>query len=468
MSDTGQVTNGASSLAAARAELAGCDARRVMIAAWDIGKDVHMLYVRTLAGEVLLAPTKVASLATGYAWARQQLDEGLHSGRYDLVLLGHEPTGVYHESLSQNLALDYASHCTGEAKPLVRHRWLNPALVKQERQRASQRYRKSDTIDVVAISNLLADGQGYPAPILTTAESELRLTLRYMQHLMRRQRRLGIGLLRTLDRLWPGALGNSQAYQRSHPELPALLHLVDSKPLERQRLRVLLEQCIDPHRLCGLGAAGIRQLFEQQGRRCGQATAERIYAVAQQALLPPPPVCALLAEQVQADFAQYRLLEGQLAEGEARVAALLPATCGQVLTSLEGVSPALATRYLAGLGDPDRFQSARQVWAYAGYDPAQSDSGNRRRNGSISHRGSPYLRATLYQIGYLTALHCADCTRLYVQARQRGLSKTLAVIHVANKANRILFALLKSQEPYRSPVSAEEAEHWRQLLAKQR
>lgn len=468
MSREARLGNGSSGLAAARAELASHDPQRVLIAAWDIGKDVHMLYVRTLAGEVLLAPTKVASLATGYAWTRQQLDAYLHSGCYDLALMGHEPTGVYHESLSQHLAQDYRRHCCGEALPVVRYRWLNPALVKQERQRTTQRRRKTDQIDVAAISTLLADGQGYPAPALTTAESELRLTLRYVQHLVRRQRRLGIGLLRSLDRLWPGALGNAGAYQRTHPDLPALLHLVDSKPLERQRLRVLLEHCIDPQALRSLGAAGIRQLFTQRGQRCGQATAEHIYAVAQQSLLPLPPVCALLAEQVQADFAQYRLLEGQIAAGEAQAVALLPHTSGQVLTSLEGVSPALAARYLAGLGDPDRFQSARQVWAYAGYDPAQSDSGNRRRDGSISHRGSPYLRMTLYQIGYLTALHCADCTRLYVQARQRGLSKTLAIIHVANKANRILFALLKSQAPYRSPLSDDEAAHWRKLLASRR
>jgi hypothetical protein len=27
-------------------------------------------------------------------------------------------------------------------------------------------------------------------------------------------------ILRTLDQLWPGALGNARPYQRTHPELP--------------------------------------------------------------------------------------------------------------------------------------------------------------------------------------------------------------------------------------------------------
>ncbi len=460
--------NGWQGVAAAQAELRQADPERVLISAWDIGKDVHMWFVRTVAGEVLVAPTKVASLASGYQQMRQALDGLLASGRFDLAVFGHEPTGVYHEALSQNLLQDYGAHCGGEAQPVVRYRWLNPALVKQERQRSTQRQRKTDKIDVAAISQLLADGQGYPAPALTDAESALRLTLRHVQHLVKRQRRLAIGLLRTLDRLWPGALGNASAYQRTHPELPPLLHLVDTHPLQRQRVRVLLEHCADPYALRALGVEGIRSLFSAHDERCGLQTAQHIYAVAQQSLLPPPSLCAVLAAQVQADFGQFRQLEAQIAAGETQAQALLPDTCGQVLTTVPGVGPAQAMRYLSGLGDPDRFATARQVWAYAGFDPNQADSGNRRHDGTISHRGSPYLRSTLYQIGYLTALHCADCTRLYVQGRQRGLVKTLAIIHVANKANRILFALLKTQEPYRSPLSAAEADHWRSLLSQVR
>ena len=99
--------------------------------------------------------------------------------------------------------------------------------------------------------------------------------------------------------------------------------------------------------------------------------------------------------------------------------------------------------------------------------------GYREKGAEPWHRNSGTARlagaaATLYQIGYLTALHCPDCTRVYVQARQRGLATTLAIIHVANKANRILFALLTSQEPYRSPLSDEEAAYWRRQLTQLR
>lgn len=438
-----------SGIEAARSELRSFDPQRVFVSAWDIGKDVHMHYMRTLAGEVLVPPYKVLSLAEGYHITRAQIDVHAHSDRFDLGIFGHEPTGTYHQSLAHHLVTDYRAHLSGALTPLVRYRWLNPALVKEARQRTTQRHRKSDRIDVVAIAELLADGQGYPAPTLSEAETELRLTLRYVQNLLQRQRRLNMHILRTLDQLWPGALGNARPYQRTHPELPPLRHLVDSSPLERARVRLLLEHCPNPYHLRNLGPTGIRQLFSDHGQRCGPVIADHIYAIAQQSLLPSATVCDLLAAQVQADFLQYCWFQEQIASHEAQAAALLPATSGQVLTTLPGVSVRMAARYLAGIGDPDRFASARQVWAYAGFDPTQADSGNRRHTGGISHRGSPFLRATLFQIGHLTALHCPDCIRLYLQARQRGLNHTLATIHVANKANRILFALLTSQQPYR-------------------
>lgn len=47
---------------------------------------------------------------------------------------------------------------------------------------------------------------------------------------------------------------------------------------------------------------------------------------------------------------------------------------------------------------------------------------NRRFSGPLSLRRSSHLRSTLFQMGYLTALHCPDCTRTFCLARQRGMS----------------------------------------------
>ncbi|QLQ05163.1 MAG: hypothetical protein HZY76_02990 [Anaerolineae bacterium] len=99
------------------AELRRFDPQRVLIDAWDIGKDVHMHYMRTLAGEVLMPPHKVSSLAEGYRTTREQIRAHLLSGQYDLGIFGHEPTGIYHQSLSHHLATDFHAHLTGALAP---------------------------------------------------------------------------------------------------------------------------------------------------------------------------------------------------------------------------------------------------------------------------------------------------------------------------------------------------------------
>lgn len=432
----------------ALAEIRRYHPARILVVALDIGKDVHYLYLRTVAGVEVAAPRKISTLAAGYAQVIAQVDELLASGAYDLVLLGHEPTGVYHEAWSHALATHYHAHRTGQATPPLRYRQLNPVLVKQERQRKCHRRRKSDTIDVAAIAELLAAGVGNPVLHLNEQELRLRILLQQLRGLGRAQMRQGLLLRTTFDRLWPGALGDSQAYAKMHPTLPPLLHLVDSRPLERQTVRILLAHCPNPYDLRNLGVAGIRSLFHAHDATCGPKTAQRIEAVARQSLLPPPALADLLATQVQAEFALYTTTESQLAAVETQAAALLAASRGAVLLTFPGLGATLTTRYLAGLGDPARFAHASQIWSFAGFDPLLNESGNSRRQGNISYRGCPYLRATLFQIGYLAAQHCPVCQECYARFLRRNPSKTAAIIHVANKANRILFALWRDQQPY--------------------
>lgn len=433
---------------AAEQELRQSHPQRTLIVALDVGKDVHYVYMRTGAGEEVLAPTKIGSMAESYAWVVAQLDREMGSGRYDLVVVGHEPTGVYHEAWSHQLAERYHAHRTGAAQPALRYRQINPPLVKAERQRKSHRRRKTDVRDVSAMAELLSVGVGNPVLRLAEAEVRLRTHLQHLRRLGKRQMRQGIQIRTMLDRLWPGALGDTKAFRQAHPELPVPLRLVESKVLERQTVRVLLEHSPNPYRLRELGAAGIRQLFHAHGARCGPKTAQRIQAVAEQSLLPPPALADVLAGQIQAEFALYRAQEMQVEIGEAQAAALLGQTDAACLISFPGLSETMVARYLAGLVDPARFATARQIWSFAGFDPIQDESGNSRRNGPISYRGCPYLRDTLFQIGALAAKHCPPCQESYARARARHPSKIRATIHVANKANRILFALMRDGVPY--------------------
>jgi transposase len=55
--------------------------------------------------------------------------------------------------------------------------------------------------------------------------------------------------------------------------------------------------------------------------------------------------------------------------------------------------------YAAGVGEPDRWIGAAQLYRAAGLSPTQYESAGRRRDGSISREGSVWLRRALIDLG---------------------------------------------------------------------
>jgi transposase len=193
---------------------------------------------------------------------------------------------------------------------------------------------------------------------------------------------------------------------------------------------------------------GIQTFFRQHIGRCGSATAKLVYDLLQNTVLPPPEVADLLADYLQADSQRYLTLDQRLEALKQQAQTLVPDSPAAVLTSIPGLSPFLAARYLAYLGHPQRFLNPGQIWAFAGFDLITNESGDYRRLGHITKKGAPGLRDTLFLIGFHMANQIPAFSRLRNRAVQRGKGKIGATIHVAQKANRICHCLLFHQIPF--------------------
>ncbi|MCZ7543280.1 MAG: transposase [Anaerolineae bacterium] len=215
-------------------------------------------------------------------------------------------------------------------------------------------------------------------------------------------------------------------------------------------VQALLSHDPNPYAILALDEAALQTLLRQTVGRCGPVTARRVLDNARQALLPPPDVAAVYAEALQADWQRYQVLLTQLTSLETQAETLVPSSPAAVLTTVPGISAFHAARYLAAVQDVHRFPSADHIWAFAGFDPIRSQSGDTCRVGHISKRGDPAFRHTLYLIGKHTARHCPSIRRTFQQARQRFRDPTevRAVLHAARKANRLLYRLLIDQVPY--------------------
>jgi len=416
----------------------------------DIGKNVHWL--GAYAGfdlHPVIAPLEIRSDRPGFERVTTLIDGLLAGGAYSRVVLGHEPTGVYHEAWARALMERYAPHRQGSATPRLDYRFLNPLLTKRQREQlAKGRQRKTDASDLQAMAYCLRDDLGQPAFLATDQELRLQLWGNAYRQNQHERRRLILFILSQLDRLWPGMVVNVKRFRKMHPDLEVPVPLALSKPLERQRVRAILTHCPNPHDFLALGQTGIQAFYRAHIGRCGATTARLAYQLVRNALLPPPQVAALLADQLQADFTRYLALEADFLALTQQAEALVPDSPAAALTTMPGVSPLLAARYLAHLGHPRRFTQAAEVWSLAGFDTVTEESGDFRRVGHISRKGHPGLRDTLYLIGLHTAHHIPAITRAKQRALARGMGDVGATLHAAHKANRILHHLLYYQEPF--------------------
>jgi transposase len=170
------------------------------------------------------------------------------------------------------------------------------------------------------------------------------------------------------------------------------------------------------------------------------------------------PALPVLAREVFADLAdRLRALDERIITYDRRVAPVARQTePAQRLMQVPGVGPVTATALVATVGDACAFKNGRQFAAWLGLVPRQHSSGGTRRLGRITKRGDVYLRTLLIHgaravMRQLTRR--ADTTSRWVTAlkARRGFNK--AVVALAAKQARIVWALLATGRPYQSAVA---------------
>jgi len=167
----------------------------------------------------------------------------------------------------------------------------------------------------------------------------------------------------------------------------------------------------------------------------------------------PPGLRRLLAQL----WEEGRELDGRLARLEREIKQALAASqSAQRLVAVEGVGALTATATVAAVGDGRQFRSGRQFSAWLGVVPREHSSGERRRLGGITKRGDGYLRKLLIhgaRSAVLAARRKDDPRSRWIQALIARRGHNRAVVALANKNARILWALLSKGTEYRPAVA---------------
>jgi hypothetical protein len=149
---------------------------------------------------------------------------------------------------------------------------------------------------------------------------------------------------------------------------------------------------------------------------------------------------------------ELELLEKQLAEIEQAMGAALHKTgYAEQILGIKGVGIITAASFLGEVGDPLRFQNARQIARYAGYNLVEDSSGKCKSGRVISKRGRSQLRSILYQMAFTMVGSNAEMKSLYqhlITRKDNPLKKKQALVVVSKKIITVIYSLLNKRETY--------------------
>lgn len=120
-----------------------------------------------------------------------------------------------------------------------------------------------------------------------------------------------------------------------------------------------------------------------------------------------------------------------------------------LLTSVPGIGPKTALFLIIVTEGFSKFETASQLCSYVGITPTIRESGSSvRGRPRISKVGNRKLRNLLFLCSFNACKHNKACRELYERIVNKGKSKKLALIAVANKLIKQCFAIAKSGRPY--------------------
>jgi transposase len=198
----------------------------------------------------------------------------------------------------------------------------------------------------------------------------------------------------------------------------------------------------------------LRALLRQEGIRLASGSSERV--LARLAAVDLPVALAAVLAPVRTVL---QTLTATIATQETALhtqAAADPVT--QRLMSAPGVGPVVALTFQAVLDTPTRFGGdARRASAYLGLVPQEHSSGEQRRKGGITKAGPRDLRALLVQASWgiwrgTRGAGAALRTWAHALAARRG--RPIAIVALARRLSRILFALWRDGTAFREPARA--------------
>lgn len=401
--------------------------QKPLIVTVDIGKTMNVGYWRTPEG-IEAKPFKFFNNGQGFNkfWANISMAKKTYN--IEKVIVGSESTGSYGEPLLHFLR-----------KRKVELVQVNPMHSKRIKELQGNSPNKTDKKDPKVIADIIELGRSLTVVIPTGAAAELRRLSQARERNVRRR----TALFNTLQQL-EGLI---------FPEFCQVM-----KDVKTKSSRYLLKEFPIPQAIKKVGVFKLAaELKKVSWGKLGTERARQLYQAARSSVGISEGQQSVLFE-IKQNLILIEQIEDFISDLERRICDYLnQVPSSKFILSIRGIGEITAAGIIGEVGDFSKFKHYRELEKLAGLDLFEISSGKHKGISRISKRGRSYLRKLLYFSSLIAVRKKGEFHQWYQSALARGMPKMKALVAVARKLLRIIFAVVRDHSEYVSNYSKTEA-----------
>jgi transposase len=391
---------------------------KTMIATIDIGKTVHYGYLRAPNGQEV-KPFAFHNVHEGFEELWIKMCTFKHAHHLEQIVVGFESSGPYAEPLFHFL----------RQKPVTLVQ-INPLHSKRLKELTGNSPNKTDKKDPRVIADVIALGHSLTLVVPEGPAAELRR----LTHARERALKSRTALTNRLQQL----------VFVIFPEFLTVIKQVTSKTAQ-----YLLRHYPTPRRITTLDIESLTMILKKVSRgKYRRHHAQNLFTAAQNSVGIGEGIESIVQEiqhlvnAIELENTFIDSLENQMHSYLSQV------PYSHSILSMKGIGEVTVAGLIGEVGAFGKFKTISEIMKLAGFDLFEISSGKHKGQRHISKRGRPLIRKLLFFAAINVVRHTGIMHTQYQSMRERGMPKLKALIAIARKLLRIIFALARNNTPY--------------------
>jgi len=221
------------------------------------------------------------------------------------------------------------------------------------------------------------------------------------------------------------------------------------KNIKSKTAQHILTHYTTPEKIGGLHRDDLGEEMRKRSMgKFGIKTAERLISLARDTIGIKEGVAGIVLD-IRHILVQLQAVNDFIQEIETEMEkALEPIPCSTRILSMKGLGVVTVGGLIGEVGDFSKFRTQSEIMKLAGLDLYEISSGKRKGQRRISKRGRSLLRKILYYAAVSTIRKNGIMCAQYANLIGRGMVRTSALIVIAKKLLRIIFAMVRDDRDY--------------------